>query len=129
MWSGQELRELLKRLDGSSADDLETETLEFKRWEPELRAVHRMASEAAVCLANARGGAVVFGVRDRFRSRKEALQGIGEYDERAFRRAIYDGTEPHILVDLEELVEPEGRLLVMRVNRGMPPHTTSDGLG
>jgi ATP-dependent DNA helicase RecG len=33
------------------------------------------------------------------------------------------------LVDIEELIEPEGRLLLIRVPRGMPPHTTSEGVG
>ena len=34
-----------------------------------------------------------------------------------------------MLVDVEELIEPEGRMLLVRVPRGVPPHTTTDGLG
>jgi ATP-dependent DNA helicase RecG len=44
------------------------------------------------------------------------------------RRAVYDGTDPHILVEIEEVVEPEGTLLLVHVPKGMPPHTTSDGV-
>ena len=44
------------------------------------------------------------------------------------RRDIYDGTEPHVLVEIEELQEPEGRFLAVRVPSGLPPHTTTDGV-
>jgi len=67
-------------------------------------------------------------VRDHARTRKEAIRGVGRHDISLLRRSIYDGTEPHILVDIEELVEPEGTLLLVHVPKGMPPHTTSDGV-
>jgi ATP-dependent DNA helicase RecG len=82
-----------------------------------------------VCLANARGGTIILGVADRKRTRRDAIQGVGALDVGDLRRRIYDGTEPRILVDIEELVEPEGRVLVIHVPRGMPPHTTSEGVG
>ncbi len=124
----EEIRTLLGRLDGEPADALEAEDLEFKPWERDPRALARTLREAVVCLANARGGTVVVGVKDRVRSRREAIHGVGECDTNALRRDIYNGTEPHILVEVEDLVEPEGRLLLVRVPRGMPPHTTSDGV-
>jgi ATP-dependent DNA helicase RecG len=124
----EEIRAILKRLDGQPADSLEGEDLEFKPWEADTKALHRILRETVVCLANARGGTVVLGVRDQVRSRKDAIQGVGRYDISGLRRAIYDGTEPHILVEIEELIEPEGKLLLVSVPKGMPPHTTSDGV-
>jgi len=128
MRSKEEIRTLLQRLDREPADLLEDETLEFKAWEGDLKTRHRLLRETAVCLANARGGTIVLGVRDGVRSRREAIQGIGRYDLFGLKRAIYGGTDPHILVEIEELVEPEGTLLLVHVPRGLPPHTTSDGV-
>ena len=50
---------LLQRLEGSAADDLETETLEFKPWNGHKDDL-RVAVEYAVCFANAEGGVIVF---------------------------------------------------------------------
>ena len=59
---------------------------------------------------------------------QDAIQGVGDLVASGLRRDIYDGTEPHILVEIDELQEPEGRLLVVRVPPGLPPHTTTDGV-
>ncbi len=126
-----DLRHLLRKLEGSPADALESETLECKPWDPDPRRLKEQLGEmreAVVCLANARGGAIVVGIRDRSRSRKEAITGVGNLLPDALRKAIYDGTDPHLLVDCEELVEPEGRLLVLHVPRGLGVHTTSEGV-
>jgi ATP-dependent DNA helicase RecG len=126
-----EIRALLKKLDGQSADDLESETLEFMSWDlnPDWRKRQlRELREAVVCLANARGGQIVLGVGDGKRTRRESLHGVGPLDANEIRRAVYDGTDPPILVDIDDLVELEGRLLVIRVPQGIPPHTTSDGV-
>lgn len=128
MYTREQIRTLLKRLDSEPADSLEDEELEFKPWETEPKALHKTLRETVVCLANARGGTVVLGVKDKVRSRREAIHGVGRYDLAGLRRAVYDGTEPHILVDIVELVEPEGTLLLVQVPKGMPPHTTSDGV-
>ena len=126
-----ELRELLGRLDGETADALESETIEFKSWDPQgqQRKVQvRNLRETVVAFANARGGLIVLGVADRKRTRSDAIQGVGDLAASGLRRDIYDGTEPHILVEIDELHEPEGRLLVVRVPPGLPPHTTTDGV-
>ena len=124
------LASVLARLDGEPADAIESETLECKPWHPATRdACVREVREAVVSFANARGGTILLGIEDRKRTRREAIQGVGNLDVNDLRRRIYDGTEPHVLVDIEELIEPEGRLLVIRVPRGIPPHTTSEGVG
>ena len=119
----------LARLDGEPADAIESETLECKAWRPAMRdACIREIREAVVAFANARGGTILLGIEDRKRTRREAIQGVGNLDVNDLRRRIYDGTEPHILVDIDEVIEAEGRLLAIRVPRGIPPHTTSEGV-
>jgi ATP-dependent DNA helicase RecG len=127
-----EVRALLRRLDGEPADSLETETLECKGWDATPAArdrCFRELREAVVCLANARGGLILLGIADRKRTRQDAIHGVGRLDVDEVRRNIYSGTDPPILVEASELIEPEGRLLVVRVPRGIPPHTTTDGVG
>lgn len=127
-----EVRALLQRLEGEPADAIESDTLECKPWESPacpFDSLVREVREAVVCLANAHGGTIILGVSDRKRTRREAIHGVGPLDAQDLRRRIYDGTEPRILVEIEELVEPEGRLLAVRVPRGMPPHTTTEGVG
>ena len=126
-----ELSALLGRLDGEPADALESETLEFKSWNPLGRARKdqvRDVRETVVAFANASGGLLVLGVADRKRRRSDAIHGVGDLDAASLRRDIYDGTEPHILVEVGELREAEGRLLAVRVPAGLPPHTTTDGV-
>lgn len=125
--------DLLDRLDGTSAAGLESETLAFEFWDSTVSVLDRRRRirgirESVVAMANARGGTIVLGVADRKRTRKEAIHGVGDLAGDRLRRDIYDGTEPHILVDLEEWNQPEGRLLVLRAPRGLPPHTTTDGV-
>ncbi|MEW6074205.1 MAG: ATP-binding protein [Planctomycetota bacterium] len=126
-----EIRALLRKLEGAPADAIESEVLECKPWDPDPRRLKeqiREVREAVVALANARGGAVVLGVLERKRTRKEAITGVGNLRPEALRKAIYDGTDPHLLVDAEEIVEPEGRLLVLHVPPGIGVHTTSEGV-
>ncbi len=131
MLTVDQLRDQLDRLDGEPADSLESETLEFKSWHrtgSARKSQVREIRETVVAFANARGGLLVLGVTDWKRTRAEAIRGVGFLDSNGLRREIYDGTEPHILVEIHELQEPEGRLLVIRVPPGMPPHTTADGV-
>lgn len=124
-----QIRSLLRRLDGEPADAVESDVLECKPWNPgRFKEQIAIAAESVVCLANANGGTLILGVRDRVRSRADAIGGVGDLDPEPLRRAIFDRTDPHLTVDIEELVEPEGRLLLVRVPRGVVPHTTSDGL-
>ena len=126
-----QISNLLNRLDGEPADSLESDTLEFKSWNPH-RPAHksqlREIREEVVAFANSQGGVIVLGVTDRKRTRSEAIHGVEHIDATSVRRDIYDGTEPHILVEIDELFEPEGRLLAIRVPRGLPPHTTTEGV-
>lgn len=122
----------LDRLDGKPADALESESLEFKQWDfnRSKQDQQRQLREAVVALANAEGGYIVLGVRDKKKTRVEAIQNLGRLDGHELQKNIYDGTEPHIHVEVIALNEPEGRLLAIRVpNSFLSPHTTADGVG
>src|SRR5215203_1910068 len=125
-----DLLALLDSLESATADDLETQWLDFKPWQSPKDDM-KVAVEYAACLANAEGGVVVFGVADRTRGRAKAIHGASGYDLDTWRRGIFDSTRPNLTVEVEELKVPEGtgRLLVVRVPRGEhPPYGTAQGL-
>ncbi len=125
-----EILALLDRFQAVTAEDLESQWLEFKPW-TDPRADMRLAAEYAACLANGDGGVIVFGVADQVRGRAKALHGVGRYDRDLWIRSIYDSTRPNLRVDIEELAIPEGtgRLLLVRVPKGGTlPHGTAKGL-
>lgn len=127
----EEILKLLDKLDYQIADDLETEELEFKPWLPDnMRENQRIAREYAVCFANAKGGTIVFGVKDKTVGRTAAIQGCGGYDSTTFTTSTYQGTAPNISVRLEELTVPEGMLLLVHVPAGSDDSTyaTTEGL-
>lgn len=121
---------LLDQLDrGKCADDLETEWLDFKGYN-DPKEEKRLATEYAVCFANADGGVVVFGVADKERGgRTKAITGAKAADLDQWKKDIFQNTTPHLEVTVEELVVPEGRLVVLRVPKGAaPPYGTSGGV-
>lgn len=128
--SDEEILAILDRLSGTVADDLESANLEFKPW-TEARADMRVAVEYAVCFANAAGGVIVFGIAEKTVGRTAAIHGAKSYDIDVWRRGIFDGTRPHVPVEVSELAVPEGtgRLLVVRVPAGTnPPYGTAQGV-
>ena len=126
--SREEILVLLDRLEQERADALESDVLDFKRWR-DPKSIMSEAIEAAVCFANADGGIIVFGVRDRTIGRRQAITGCTGYDVDTWQRAIYDATRPNLTVEIEELLVPEGNLLLVRVPRGpAPPYGTAAGL-
>ena len=72
------------------------------------------------------GGLIVLGVANGKRTRSDAIHGVGDLDAAGLRRDIYDGTEPHVLVEIDEQQESEGRRLAVRVRPGLSPHMTTD---
>lgn len=126
-WTADGLRAILERLEREPADALEDETLEFKQQPRNKDQLAQWATEAAVCFANQRGGTLVVGVVDRVTGRQRALVGIGSVPVSGLQRTVYDSTDPHILVELEELDLPEARLLAVHVPKGIPPHSTTGG--
>jgi ATP-dependent DNA helicase RecG len=122
------LLELLERLESETADDLESETLEIKGRPSGVDELKRWLVEASVCLANQRGGCLLVGIADRKRGRNKAIIGIDSVKITSLARDVYAATDPHILIELEELHPPEGTVLAAHIPKGIPPHTTSSGV-
>lgn len=126
-WRTDELQALLDRLDDETADSLECETLEIKRRPRDREELKKWLVKSAVCFANQRGGCVLVGVNDRTKGRSKAITGIGDLPYRGIERDVYDATDPHILIEIEEMTVAEGTILAAHVPKGIPPHTTSNG--
>jgi hypothetical protein len=77
--SNADILALLAALDQKTADELESEVLDFKPWQ-DAKESKKVAVEYAACLANTSGGVVVFGVKDNVRGRAAAVHGVGNYD-------------------------------------------------
>ena len=124
-----EILALLDRLATETADDLESQWLDFKPW-IDAKSDMKVAVDYAICFANAEGGVVVFGVADKTRTRAAAIHGAGNCDLDVWRRGIFQATNPSLDVSVEELVVPEGtgKLLVVRIPKGdQPPYGTAQG--
>ncbi|MCC5847924.1 MAG: putative DNA binding domain-containing protein [Verrucomicrobia bacterium] len=129
----EQIRALLPELDQRIADEMEDQDLDFKSWDTQSRdkAVKTLV-RMAICMANGGGGTVVFGVADKVLGRSTALEGVPpEIDVNRLKQAVYDQTDPKITPVFEELhvAEGTGRLIVMQVHPGMPPHTDTAGTG
>ncbi len=133
MKTASQVAGLLELLDERIGAELEAQDLDFKEWDAKsLDKAVRTVWEYAICMANGGGGTVVFGVADRVLGRADAIKGIPpEIDAGLLKKAVYDNTDPRIIPTFELLQVPEGtgRLLIMQVHPGMPPHTDTAGKG
>lgn len=128
-YSPEKILSLLMTLDEQIADDLESETLDFKECPSESK-LREMAKEMAICLGNASGGTVVFGVRERVRGCDKAIIGIDfAPDLEALNATLYDSIDPKLPVQFEWMMYNSRRLLLMHVYPSMPPYTTTSGKG
>lgn len=129
----REVGNLLERLDHCTADDLESQNLDFKEWDTRsLNRSIRTVVTSAVCMANGGGGTVVFGVADKLVGRESAIVGVPpEVSVNRLRAAVYDSTDPKLTPVFQELHVPEGtgRLILMHIHPGMPPYTDTGGRG
>lgn len=123
------ISELLPLLDEQIADDLENETLDFKECLTETK-LRELARDMAICLGNASGGTVVFGVREKVRGCDKAIVGLDfAPDLAALNSTLYDSIDPKLPVQFEWLPYGSRRLLLMHVYPSMPPYTTTSGKG
>jgi ATP-dependent DNA helicase RecG len=129
----KDIIELLPELEHGIADDLEDQDLDFKQWDGHSRdKAVKTVVQMAVCMANGGGGTVVLGVADRVKGRAKAILGVPpEIDINLLKKAVYDQTDPKITPVFEYLSVPEGtgRLILMQIYPGMPPHTDTAGRG
>ena len=120
---------LLPLLEEQIADELESETLDFKACPTEAK-LRELAKEMAICFGNASGGTVVFGVRERVTGCEKAIIGIDfAPDLEALKATLYDCIDPKLPVQFEWLMYGPRRLLLMHVYPSMPPYTTTSGKG
>lgn len=105
---------------GARAADVENDRLEFKTEGRSLPDTLEAMAAAAACLANSAGGLVVIGVADR-RSGSGALVGCA-LDALRTKRRIFELTEPHLTVDVDEIRWSAHRLLVITVPSSADVH-------
>ncbi len=129
----REMRSLLDELEHQSADKLEGQDLDFKRWDSRsMDKAIRSVVAMAICMANGGGGVVVFGIDDKAIGRTKAIVGVPpEVDINRLKKAVYDSTDPKLTPVFRELSVPEGtgRLIIMEVYPGLPPYTDTTGKG
>ena len=127
--SSDKITLLLPLLDEHIADDLESETLDFKECLTEAK-LREQAKEMAICFGNVSGGTVVFGVKERVLGCNKAIVGIDfAPDLEALHAHLYDSIDPKLPVKFEWLMYGVRRLLLMHVYPSMPPYTTTAGKG
>ena len=125
----EQILSILSLLDKHIADDLESETLDFKECPTEAK-LRELSKEMAVCFGNASGGTVVFGVKERIIGCDKAIAGLDfAPDLAALNAFLYDSIDPKLPVQLEWLTYRARRLLLMHVHPSMPPYTTTSGKG
>ncbi len=96
----------------------ESETVEFKRGVPSEKDL----AEAVVCLANARGGRIILGVTD-----EGEIHGCRDYDAEDMKRAVFNATDPPLVVDVAEVHTAKGTVLVVTVPASPVLHATTSG--
>lgn len=119
-----EVADALRQIDGGQRpSDLESETMEFKSESGGHRKTLGKVAEAAMCLANSRGGTVVVGVED-------AVIGPGAIsgttiDIHEIRRYIFDSLTPGLTVTVAEHHHRHTRLLMVGVPTGATVHAVA----
>jgi ATP-dependent DNA helicase RecG len=124
---GETWQEALAAIErGADAASLEHQTLDFKAPDANLKSTLRTLADAAVCFANADGGTIVVGVRDR--GGPASIVGIGpDLSTEVVRRGIFDRTQPHLTVRAQRERYGDVDVLVVTVLAGVVPCATSDG--
>lgn len=118
--------EAIKR--GVVPRELESDRLEFKQEDSDLRSTLESIADAVVCLANARGGTILVGVSDRPNSEGRVFLGLSSaLSIDAVRRGIFDRTRPPLSVPVSDLEEGGQRVLVITVPQGVPFYSNAKG--
>lgn len=124
---GQNWREALVAIErGADASSLEGQTLDFKTSASNVKSTLNVLADAAVCFANADGGTIVVGVRDR--GGAASVVGVeSNLTAEVVRRGIFDRTRPQLTVMAERESYGDVELLIVTVPRGVVPCSTGDG--
>ncbi len=113
---------------GVPAHDLESETLEFKEEEDDLKKTLSIVADAVVCFANARGGTIVVGIRNRAAPGASSLVGVSaKLTVDVLRRAVFELTEPGLSVSVTEIEVDGAGLLALTVPEGAVFYSNARG--
>ncbi len=117
LFSPEALSALEAISDGRPADELESETLDFKQEARSQPETIRVLLDAAICFANLRGGTIVLGVADDVAG-PEAFLGTSLPTD-AIRQRLYELTQPRVVVSAIEHEHAGVRLVLVNVTEGM----------
>lgn len=129
------VREALESIrDGATADDMESEALEFKEdphhhakaKNPRASLFEKLIDEC-VCFANsdAASGFIVVGVADD-RKGEAAFTGTDLDTEEAIR-AVFNGTKPNLRVNADDFFFAESRLVLIKIPEALTLYTRTKG--
>jgi ATP-dependent DNA helicase RecG len=138
------VRELLLQLPASGpwrAGEVEREALDFKETPTTTQTPPHAVKEAtarlrtdivetAVSFANARGGTIVIGVRDKASAGEAVVPGV-DLDEWApddLRAIVHDRTSPHLLVDVTVETVHQRAVVLVHVVPGPDIYGTTSGV-
>jgi ATP-dependent DNA helicase RecG len=138
------VRELLLQLPASGpwrAGEVEREALDFKETPTTTQTPPHAVKEAtarlrtdivetAVSFANARGGTIVIGVRDKASAGEAVVPGV-DLDEWApddLRAIVHDRTAPHLLVDVTVETVHQRAVVLVHVVPGADIYGTTSGV-
>ncbi|OWM98796.1 AAA family ATPase [Corynebacterium diphtheriae bv. mitis] len=123
--------------EGSIADSLESETLEFKEdpacagrgkphGNPQAALIEKLIDEA-VCLANGDAGTghIVVGIKDKIGG-PEAFTGT-TFDTEKIAKKIFDGTRPNLRPEVHEVRYQNNRLIVIYIPEALSLYSRSKG--
>jgi ATP-dependent DNA helicase RecG len=116
-----DVRFLLQELHNRPSRELESRILKFAPCAPNPDDLYRAIAERAIELANVEGGTILVGIAPDATG-PDAVTGCAGTDIEALRRAVYNLTNPGIMVRAWEETFGERTLLVIAVPKGFPPH-------
>ena len=107
-------------ISGASADEMESQLIDFKSDSKDAKQMGNVLAKAAICFANAQGGSIVLGVLDSKRG-SEAIVGTN-YDADWCRQRIHELANPSLITDAETFVYNGKTLLYIRIPQGIDVH-------
>lgn len=113
---------------GLRARDLEGDTLELEQVGRDTKETLRLLADAAVCLANARGGDIVLGVIDDESGPAAFVDVPPELTVDVIRKAVFDRSRPSLTCFVVERVEHGRRLVVVSVPQAVGTCSNAAGL-
>jgi ATP-dependent DNA helicase RecG len=112
---------------GTPARELESDQIEFKQEDADVRRCLDTMAAAVICLANSEGGFVVLGVPDRPDTPGSTWGVSSRITVDLLRRGIFDRTRPALSVAVEETEEGGVRVLCVTVPQGATFYANTRG--